>query len=338
MIMRWYERPTAARARTSLIAAFALATLALPAWAQPDAAAGYPSKPVRLIVGFAAGGGTDAMARIFAPKLAEILGQPVVIENRAGAGGRTAVEFVQSQPADGYTVAFGAVGQLAVANAIYQNLPFHPTRTLIPVTMVSSYAMVIAGPANDQLRTVQDLIAYAKANPDKANYPTASPIFTICSELLKLKTGMPGQLVPYRSSNEMLLSLVGGQTLFVFGDVPSVLPVAQSGRARALAVANPTRIAELPQVPTLAEAGLGDVDVRAQWNGVFVAAGTPAAIVRQLEAASQKALTDPAVRERTRALAYTPEGAGSDEFRARIDSDIKMYADVAKAANLKFEQ
>ena len=326
------------RTRALLVAALASAALAVPASAQPDPAANYPNKPIRLIVGFAAGGGTDAMARIFAPKLSEVLGQPVVIENPAGAGGRTAIEFVQSQPADGYTVAFGAIGQLAVATAIYPNLPFHPTRTLIPVTMVSSYLMMIAGPNNDEIKSVKDLIAYAKANPAKSNYPTASPIFTILCEQLKMKTGMPGQAVPYRSSNEMMLSLAGGQTLFVFADVPSVMPVAHSGRARALAVANSARIPGLPDTPTFAEAGIGDVEVPSQWNGMFVVAGTSPAIVRKLEAASQKVLADPVVRERTLALSYAPEGAGSDEFRARIDRAITVFSEVAKAANLKFEQ
>ncbi len=322
----------------ALLAALALAMPATFAWAQPDPAAGYPNKPIRLIVGFGAGGGTDAMARIFAPKLSEVLGQPVVIENRTGAGGRTAIDFVQSQPPDGYTVAFGAIGQLAVTAAIYPNLSFHPTRTLIPVAMLSSYLMVIAVPSSTAIKSVQELVAYAKAHPDKSNYPTASPTFTINSELLKMKTGMPGQMVPYRSSNEMMLSLIGGQSLFVFGDAPSVIPVAQGGKVLVLAVANAKRIPELPDVPTLAEAGLGDLDVRPQWNGVFLAAGTPPAIVRKLEAAAQKAMTDLAVRERTRALAYNPESAGSDEFRARIDSDIRIFSDVAKAANLKFEQ
>jgi tripartite-type tricarboxylate transporter receptor subunit TctC len=336
--MRSNTRRTALRAHALLAAAFAFAILAAPAAAQPDPAASYPNKPIRLIVGFAAGGGTDAMARIFAPKLSEILGQPVVIENRTGAGGRIAVEFVQSQPPDGYALAFGAIGQLAIANAIYPNLPFHPTRTLIPVTMISSYQMMLAVTPNDRIGTVQDLVAYAKANPDKSNYPSASPTFTISSELLKMKTGMPGQVVPYRSSNEMLLSLAGGQTLFVIADVPSVTPVVLGGRVRALAVASKARVPELPNVPTFAEAGIGSVDVPPQWNGLFVAAGTPAAIVRKLEAASQRAMSDPTVRERTRNLIYNPESAGSDEFRARIDNDIKMFSDVAKAANLKFEQ
>ncbi|MBX9829170.1 MAG: tripartite tricarboxylate transporter substrate binding protein [Xanthobacteraceae bacterium] len=320
-----------------LLAALALALTVATATAQTDTAANYPNRPVRLIVGFAAGGGTDA-ARIVAPKLTELLGQPVVIENRAGAGGRTAIEFVQSQPPDGYTLAFGAIGQMAVTAAIYPNLPFHPTGTLTPVGMTSSYQMVIAVAAGGDIKSVQQLVAFAKAHPDKSNYPTASPTFTIASELLKLKTGMPGQLVPYRSSNEMMLSLIGGQSLFVFGDTPTIIPLAQSGRVRALAVASASRIAELPDIPTLAEAGLGDLDVKPQWNGVFAAAGTPQAIVRKLEQALRKVSEDDAVRARTRTLFYSSESAGSDTFRARIDSDIKAFADVVKAANLKFEQ
>jgi tripartite-type tricarboxylate transporter receptor subunit TctC len=136
----------------------------------------------------------------------------------------------------------------------------------------------------------------------------------------------------------MMLSLVGGQCLFVFGDTPTVIPLAQSGRLRALAVANASRIAELPGVPTLAEAGLGDLDVKPQWNGVFAVTGTPPAIVRKLENALKTVSEDKTVRERTRALFYSPESAGSDAFRARIDSDIKAFSDVVKAANLKFEQ
>jgi tripartite-type tricarboxylate transporter receptor subunit TctC len=324
--------------RVPLLAAWASALTVACAAAQTDPAAGYPNRPVRLIVGFAAGGGTDAMARIVAPKLAEVLGQPVVIENRTGAGGRTAIEFVQSQAPDGYTLVFGAIGQLAVTAAIYPNLPFHPTRTLTPVAMTSSYLMAIAVAASGEIKTVKELAAFAKAHPDKSNYPTASPTFTISAELLKLKTGMPGQPVPYRSSNEMMLSLIGGQSLFVFGDTPTVIPLAQSGRVRALAVASASRIAELPDIPTLAEAGLGDLDVKPQWNGVFAAAGTPQAIVRKLEEALRKVSEDAAVRGRTRALFYSPESAGSAAFRARIDSDIKAFSDVVKAANLKFLQ
>ncbi len=323
---------------TAALAVFALTLSIAPAAAQSDPAANYPNKPIRLIVGFGAGGGTDLLTRIVAPKLAEVIGQPVVIENRTGAGGRIAIEFVQSQPPDGHTVAIGAIGQLAVSSAIYPDLPFHPTRTLIPVAMLSSYPLVLSAQPIDAIKSVKDLVAYGKANPAKSNYPTSSPAFTLPSELLKLKTGIPGQAIPYRSASEQVMSVVGGQSLYTFADSGITLPQAKAGKIRALVVANPTRIPELPDVPTVPEAGLADVDIKPQWNGAFLTAGTPPAIVAKLEAALRKTMADPGVRERVRAVTYYPEGMGSKEFRARIDSDIKIFQEIVKAANLKFER
>jgi tripartite-type tricarboxylate transporter receptor subunit TctC len=325
--------------RAALTAVVALATLTAPARSQSDPAANFPNKPIHFALGFAAGGGTDLLARIVGPKLAEILGQPVVVENRTGAGGRLAVEYVQGQPLDGHTVLIGAIGQLAVATAIYPGkLSFHPTRTLMPITMLGSYPLVLSGPANDQIKTVADLITFAKANPDKSNYPTSSPAFTIASELFKLKTGMPGQPIPYRSTNEMVLSVVGGQTLFAFPDSGVVVPMAQGGKVRALAVGSASRIPEVPDTPTLAEAGRADVELKTQWIGAFLAAGSPQPIAKKLETALRQALADAGVRERIRSITYFPEGGAAEEFRVRIDGDIQIFSDVVKAANLKFEQ
>ena len=325
--------------RTGLMAAFALAVLTVPAAAQSDPAAGYPNKPIHFILGFAAGGGTDLLSRIVGPKLADILGQPVIVENRTGAGGRLAVDYVQGQPPDGHTVLIGAIGQLAVATAIYPGkLSFHPTRTLMPITMLGSYPLVLSGPANGEIKTVADLVAFGKANPDKSNYPTSSPAFTIASELFKLKTGMPGQPIPYRSTNEMVLSVVGGQTLFAFPDSGVVVPMAQGGKLRALAVGSASRIPELPDTPTLAEAGRGDVELKTQWIGAFLTAGSPQPLAKKLETALRQAIADTGVRERIRGITYFPEGGTAEEFRARIDGDIQIFSDVVKAANLKFEQ
>jgi tripartite-type tricarboxylate transporter receptor subunit TctC len=319
--------------------AFALAAITASARAQTDPATDYPNRPIHFVLGFAAGGGTDLLARIVGPKLADILGQPVIVENRTGAGGRLAVEYVQNQPADGYSIAIGAIGQLAVATAIYPGkLTFHPTRTLMPILALGSYPLVLSGPVNDQIKTVADLIAFGKANPDKSNYPTSSPAFTIASELFKLKTGMPGQPIPYRSTNEMVLSVVGGQTLFAFPDSGVVVPMVQGGKVRALAVGATSRIPELPDTPTLAETGHGDVDLKTQWIGAFLVAGSPPPIAKKLETALQQALADAGVRERIRGITYFPEGGTADEFRARIDGDIQTFTDVVKAANLKFEQ
>jgi hypothetical protein len=182
--------------------ALGAAVLAGTASAQEDTTT-YPSKPIRIVVGFAAGGGNDLVARIVGPKLSEIVGQPVIVENRPGAAGQLAVTYVQSQPGDGYTIIVGAIGQLAIATAIYPNLPFHPTRTLVPLTLLGSYWLAIAGSMQHGIASLADLVAFAKANPAKSNYPSSSPAFTIPAELLKLRTGMPGQIIPYKSTNEM---------------------------------------------------------------------------------------------------------------------------------------
>src|SRR5262244_2919550 len=248
----------------------ALAAIAAhPAGAQGDAAASYPSKPIHLIVGFAAGGGNDLFARLVGQKLSENIGQPVIIENKPGAGGRLAVEFVKSQPADGYTIMVAASGQMAVAAAIYPKLSYHPTRDFLPLTMIASFPLILAGPANDTIKSVKDLVAYGKANPDKSNYATSSPAFTITTELFKLKTGMPAVAVPYKSSNEMMLSVAGGNTLFSIADGPPTVPLVQGGKIRALAVTGPTRSSELPDAPTIDEAGFPGVYV-GLWNGMFV--------------------------------------------------------------------
>jgi tripartite-type tricarboxylate transporter receptor subunit TctC len=314
------------------LALAALSAAASSAWAQAD----YPTRPIRVIVGFAAGGGNDLFARLVGQKLSENIGQPVIIENKAGAGGRIAVEFVKNQPADGYTVMVAASGQMAIAAAIYPKLAYHPTRDFIPVTMIASFPLILAGPANDTIKTVKDLVAYGKANPDKSNYATSSPAFTITTELFKLKTGMPAVAVPYKSSNEMMLSVAGGTSLFSIADGPPTMPLVQGGKIRALAVTGAERSLELPNVPSMAEAGYPDVNI-GLWSGFFVSTNTPPAIVKKLDAELRRALADAGVREKLKAMAVNPGGGPGEEFRSRIEGDIKLFGDVVKAANLKFE-
>jgi tripartite-type tricarboxylate transporter receptor subunit TctC len=322
------------RASLKVALAALAAVVAQPAGAQGDA--NYPDKPIRVIVGFAAGGGNDLFARLIQPKLTEYLGQSVVIENKPGAGGRLAVEFVKNQPADGYTIMVAATGQMAIAAAIYPKLPYHPTRDFIPLTMIASFPLILAGPANDTIKTVKDLVAYGKANPDKSNYATSSPAFTITTELFKLKTGMPAVAVPYKSSNEMMLSVAGGNTLFSIADGPPTVPLVKGGKIRALAVTGSERSAELPDVPSMAEAGYPEVNI-GLWSGFFVSANTPPAIVKKIDDAARRALADAGVREKLKAMAVNPGGGTGEEFRKKIDGDIQVFADVVKAANLKFE-
>jgi tripartite-type tricarboxylate transporter receptor subunit TctC len=311
-----------------------LAALASPpAWAEVD----YPSRPIRMIVGFAAGGGNDLFARLVGQKMGEYLGQSIVIENKPGAGGRLAIEFVKSQPADGYTVTVAATGQMAVAAAIYPRLSYHPTRDFVPITMIASFPLILAGPVNDGITTVKDLVAYGKAYPDKSNYATSSPAFTITTELFKLKTGMPAVAVPYKSSNEMMLSVAGGNALFAIADGPPTVPLVQGGKIRALAVTGSERSAELPAVPSMAEAGYPEVDI-GLWSGIFVSSRTPPAIVEKIEDAARRAMADEKVREALRRMAVDPGGGPSSEFRKRIGDDIDRFAEVVKAADLKFEE
>jgi tripartite-type tricarboxylate transporter receptor subunit TctC len=305
--------------------------------AQGDAAANFPNRPIRLIVGFAAGGGNDLFARLVGQKLSDNIGQPVIIENKPGAGGRIAVEYVKNQPADGYTIMVAASGQMAIAAAIYPKLSYHPTRDFLPLTMIASFPLILAGPANDTIKSVKDLVAYGKANPDKSNYATSSPAFTITTELFKLKTGMPGVAVPYKSSNEMMLSVAGGNTLFSIADGPPTMPLVQGGKIRALAVTGSERSSELPDVPSMAEAGYPEVNI-GLWSGVFVSASTPPAIAHKLDTELRRALADGGVREKLKAMAVNPGGGPGEEFRKKIDGDIKVFADVVKAANLKFEE
>jgi tripartite-type tricarboxylate transporter receptor subunit TctC len=313
-----------------------MTTASPPARAQTDAAGSYPNKAIHIIVGFAAGGGNDIFARVVGQKLQAIIGATVVIENKPGAGGRIASEYVASQPADGYTLLVGASGAMSIAAAIYPKLPYHPTRSFVPLSMIANFPLILVVPENHPVKSVKELVAWAKANPDKANYATTSPAFTITTELLKLKAGMPGVAIPYKSSNEMLLSVVGEQTLFTIVDGPPAVPMVKGGKVRALAVTGSRRSDELPNVPAMSEAGFPEVDILI-WSGVFAPAKTPPVIVNKLEAAIRSAIQDADVSSKLKAMAVNPGGGSGEEFRLMIDADIRKYVDIVKAANLKFE-
>lgn len=314
----------------------ALAATLLLTGATAQAQSDYPNRVIRVIVGFAAGGGNDLFARLVVQKFQQNTGWNAIIENKAGAGGRIAGDYAAKQPADGYTVLLGATGQMSIAAAIYPNLTYHPTKSFIPLNMIASFPLVLVVPASSPIKSVKELVAYAKANPDKSNYGTSSPAFTIASELLKLKTGMPATAIPYKSSNESNLSVVSGQTLFTISDGPPAIPLVKGGKTRALAVTGAERSPELPDVPSMAEVGFPSVNSQL-WSGFFVPAGTPEPIVKKLTAEFAKALADSGVQASLRKMAVTPGGPTGDEFKKRIDTEIETYAAVAKAANLTFK-
>jgi tripartite-type tricarboxylate transporter receptor subunit TctC len=324
------------RALAGIVLAALVASATQPLQAQSDPAANYPSKPIRVIVPFAAGGGNDIFARVVGQKLGEILGQTLVVENRPNAGGRPAAEFVTNQPADGYTLFVGASGVMSIASAVYPKLAYHPTKSFIPLSMIANFPLIMASQVNIPAKTVAELVTYAKANPDKANYATTSPAFTIATELLKLKSGMPGVAIPLKSSAEMMLCVMQQQCLIAIADGPPTVPQVKDGKVRALAVTGAERSSELPDVPSMAEAGFPEVNTKL-WSGFFAHAQTPPAIAKKLETSLQRAIRDPEVSVKLKGMAVNPGGTPSDEFRAMIDADIKSYVEVVKAANLKFE-
>ena len=305
--------------------------------AQADAAKDFPTRPVHIVVGFAPGGGNDLFARVIGPKLSEILKQPVVVDNKPGAGGRIAAEFVAKAKPDGYTMMVGASGAMVMAPAVYAKLNYDPQGDFVPVTEIAHFPLVLVVSGKSPFKTIQDLVAYAKANPSKANYASTSPTFQLATELFKLRTGMPAEMVAYKSSAEMVMAVISGEVLCIFSDTPPVTGHLASGDVRVLAVTGPKRLAELPNVPTLEEAGIKDATIEI-WSGIFVPKATPPAIVAKLEAAASEAIKSPDVSAKLRNLGVEPSGMPGAEFAQVIERDLHQAAEVARAAHVKINE
>ncbi len=308
-----------------------------PATAQQTAPDKYPNKPIHLIVGFAAGGGNDIIARIVGQKLQESLGQTVIVENRVGAGGRLSAEYVAAQPPDGYTLLVGASGAMAISPAVVAGVPYVTLRDFAPISMIASFPLIMVVNPDHPAKSVKDLVAWAKANPDKANYATSSTAFTLATELFKLKSGAPMVPIPYRSGNESVVSVIAGQSTVAIVDPPPTTPQVKAGKLRALATTAAKRLDDLPDVPTMDEQGYPEVHVQL-WSGIFAPAKTPPTVTKTLETELQRIMQMPDVQERFKAMATGTVGSSASEFAKVIEAETRMWADVAKAANLKFEQ
>jgi tripartite-type tricarboxylate transporter receptor subunit TctC len=296
----------------------------------------YPSKTIHLVVGFAAGGGNDLIARILAQELQTSIGQSVIVENKVGAGGRIAAEYVMGQPADGHTLLIGASGAMAISPSVIDKMPYQTLRDFVPISMVASFPLLMVVGPEHPAKTVKEFVAWAKANPNQSNYGTSSPAFTLTVELLKLRSGAPITAIPYKSGNEMVVSVMGGNSSTTIVDPPPAVPQIKGGKLRGLAVTSKKRMEDLPDVPTMPEAGFPDVLV-SLWSGVFAPAGTPPAVVKKLEGEFQKIMQKADVKEKFRQMATDPVGGTSQEFVEAIKTESKMWRDVATAANLKFE-
>lgn len=307
---------------------------AAPAFAQEDPSK-YPSRPIHIIVGFAAGGGNDIIARVFGQKLSESFGQPVIVENKPGGGAIVATEYVAKSQPGGYTLLMSASG-ISINPAVYAKLPYDAINDFVAVSELASFPLIMIVNGASPIKSAAELVTYAKANPDKMNYASSSASFQLVTELFKQKTGAPMQVIPYKSANESVLAVVSGQVTTTIADAGPVLPQVKSGTVRALAVAAPRRMEELPDVPTLQEAG---VDVNAVlWSGIFVSKGTPAAIVRKLESELMRIAALPDVIARLKPLGIDTVGTSSEAFAKILAADIARWGEVAKAANIRIEQ
>jgi tripartite-type tricarboxylate transporter receptor subunit TctC len=304
--------------------------------AQTDPAASYPSKTIKIVVGFAAGGGNDIIARIVGQKLQEGLRQTVIIENKVGAGGSLAALSVMAAPPDGYTLLVGASGAMSIIPAISVRPPYATLKEFAPISNLASFPLILSVNPSDPAKNVQQLVAWMKANPDKANYATSSSAFTLATELFKLRTGAPGTGIPYKSSNEMLVSVIARQSLFTITDPPPATPQVKAGQVRALAVTSDKRLEDLPDVPTMAEAGVSGMEV-GLWSGVFAPAATPPGIVRKLETELRRIMQMADVKEKFKAMATPTVGSTAAEFARLIDTETRMWAEVGRAANVKLE-
>lgn len=301
------------------------------------AAQGYPTRPVKMLVGFTPGGGTDIMARFLAPRLQEYLGQPFVVENRPGATTNVATEIVAKSAPDGYTLLF-TTSALAINASLYKNLKYDALKDLAPISVLSeSPNMLVAGPAL-KAASVQELVAYARANPGRLNYSTAGAGTTqhLAGETFKIRTKTFIVHIPYRGTAPSLAAVIAGETEFSFANIPAILAHVKSGRLRALAVAGAKRSALMPDVPTMKEAGVSGVEVPV-WYALLAPAGTPKEIVDTLAKAAIRAAHSQELAPRLVADGAEPVGNTPEEFAKFLRAEIGKYAEAVKVSGAKVE-
>lgn len=316
----------------------ALASAAAPfAQAQPQqAAATYPSKPIHFVVPFPPGSGTDVGARFFARKLGELAGQPVIVENRAGANGFIAVKAVTSAPADGYTLLMGSNSTLATNVALFKQLPYDPVKDLAPVSTLMRSPIVLIVPANSPYKTLKDLIDAARAKPGQRTYASGSAAYQLMGELFADKAGIQLLNVPYKGAPDAVNATLSGQTDLGFSDITATMELLRGGKIRALAIAADQRLAGLPDVPTAQEQGIGGFSADT-WTGVAVAANTPKPVVDKLSDMFVKILAMPETREfYARQNVITMKG-GQDELRDFQREQIAVWKRIAAAAKIELQ-
>ncbi len=302
--------------------------------AQDDPAKNFPNKPVRIIVGYSAGGGNDIVARVVSAKMAEGLGQPVIIENKPGAQSIVAAEYVAKAVPDGYTILMGPSGPMTMNPATYSSLPYSPVRDFVPVSMIGSFPLILVVSPSLPVQSMKDLVAYAKSRPNNINYAASAGPFQFASELLNLRAGTKFALIPYKGSGDSVNAVMSDQVTMTITDPPPVVGSLKGGKVRGLAITSAARHPAFPDIPTMAEAGMSDMEITI-WMALFVPAQTPAGIVRKLQEEVVRVVRLPEIRARLATMMVDPVGNTSEELGRIVASDIARWTAVARSANIK---
>jgi tripartite-type tricarboxylate transporter receptor subunit TctC len=306
---------------------------------QASQAQGYPNKPIHLIIPFAPGGVADVIARPIADRLSRTLGQPVVVESRAGATGTIGAAFVANAAPDGYTLLLGTTNEIAMSPTLYQSLPYDPRTAFAPITPVAVFPNVLVVGKDTPFKTLADLIAAARDQPDTLAFASSGVGSTnhLSAELFKREANIKVLHVPYRGGGPALIDVSGGHVAAMFATLPSAVSLIQGGTIRALAVTGLHRSAILPDVPTVGEAGLPGVVVTT-WNGVLAPAGTPPELVDRLHKALAEAVAEPSLKEAFAAVGAETELTTPQEFATRIRADFDRWSSVIKQAGISAQQ
>ena len=298
----------------------------------------YPTRPVRFIVPFAPGGSTDTLARTLAQRLTDALGQQVVVDNRSGGNGNIGTEIVARAVPDGHTIVLGYIANLGIGPSLYAKLPFDPVKDFAPVTLLAVAPNILVAHPSLPVKNVRELVAYAKANPQKVNYASAAvaSLGHLAGELLNSSAGIRMQHVPYKGSGQAVIDLLAGQVQIMFSGMSSVMPHIKAGKLRPLAVTGAQRSPATPEVPTIAEAGYPGFEASA-WYSVMAPAGTPKTVVTRLNGEILRALKIPEVKERLENVGFELVGSSPDECGTYIRNEIVKWAKVVKASGIKAE-
>jgi tripartite-type tricarboxylate transporter receptor subunit TctC len=296
----------------------------------------YPSKPIRIVVGFPPGGGNDIIARMLGAKMQETWGQPVVIDNKPGAASIIAAEHVMKSAPDGYTLFVNATGGMSINPVLYTKLPYDSLKDFVPISMVGVFPLVLVVHPLVPVSSVRELIAYAKANPGKLNYSAGSTAFQVATEMFKQMTGTDVRHIPYKGSAAAITAVIAGDVQMTIVDTPPLVAQIKAGKVKALAVTSAKRAASMSELPTLAESGVPGYEM-VLWIGVFAPAGTPREVVSKLNAEVVRIVRLPDIREKLDGMGVDPLGNTSEQTAEWIRREIARYGPVVKAANIKAE-